>query len=218
MDELRKLRQNEPFSSLSHLMGAIFSFIGLVVLITLASLHGNVWKVVGFSIYGISLVLLYAASAIYHFISSENNKKKLFQKFDHALIYVLIAGTYTPICLVILRGGWGWSIFGIIWGLAIAGILIKFLEIKIKPWLSAVLYILMGWIAIVAISPLAKSLSSGGLAWLFAGGLSYTIGTIFFGLERYIPRKRWFGMHEIFHLFVLTGSFCHFWMMLRYVL
>lgn len=218
MDELKKLKQNEPFSSLSHFIGTILSLVGLILLVVLAGIKGNAWKVVGFSIYGISLVLLYGASALYHFISSENNKKKLFQKFDHALIYVLIAGTYTPICLVVLRGAWGWSIFGVVWGLAVAGILIKFLELKIKPWLSTVLYILMGWVAVVAISPLAESLSAGGLVWLFVGGLFYTVGTIFFGLERYIPRKRWFGMHEVFHIFVLGGSFCHFWLMLKYVL
>ncbi|HAU07950.1 MAG: Channel protein, hemolysin III family [Candidatus Yanofskybacteria bacterium GW2011_GWF1_44_227] len=218
MDELKKLKQNEPFSSLSHFLGTILSLVGLILLVVLAAIKGNAWKVVGFSIYGISLVLLYGASALYHFISSENNRKKLFQKFDHALIYVLIAGTYTPICLIVLRGGWGWSIFGIVWSLAIAGILIKFLELKIKSWLSTVLYILMGWVAVVAISPLSKSLPDGGLVWLFTGGLFYTVGTIFFGLERYIPRKRWFGMHEIFHIFVLAGSFCHFWLMLKYVL
>lgn len=134
------------------------------------------------------------------------------------MIYVLIAGTYTPICLVPLRGGWGWSIFGVIWGLAILGIILKTTSKKIKGWFSALFYILIGWLILIAFLPLMESLPAHGLGWLVAGGISYTLGTIFFGLDHIVPRTRWFGMHEVFHLFVIGGSFSHFWVMFKYVL
>lgn len=211
-------KDNEPLSSLTHLLGAALSVVGLVVLLVLAGKLGDPWRIVSFSIYGASLILLYVASGVYHLISMQSQKKMIFQKIDHAMIYLLIAGTYTPICLVAIRGGWGWSIFGVVWALALIGLILKFFGVGLRGWFSAVIYIVMGWIAIIAISPILKTFSIEAIGWLFAGGLFYTVGTIFFGLERFVNRHRWFGMHEIFHLFVLVGSFCHFWLMYRFVL
>ena len=134
------------------------------------------------------------------------------------MIYVLIAGTYTPIALLMPQRGWGWSLFGIIWGLSLIGIVIKSTGYKIKEWISVAFYIFLGWLAIVPIQPLLHWLSLEAFIWLLAGGIFYTSGCIFFALEKYIPRKKWFGMHEVFHLFVMSGSFCHFWLMINYVL
>jgi len=209
---------NEPASAVTHLIGAILSIAGLTLMIIFASIYATAWHVVGFSIFGASLILLYLASTLYHFIPKHKELKKTFQKIDHSMIYVLIAGTYTPVCLTSLRGGWGWSLFGIIWGLAIVGILSKSLSKKERPIVSTLFYIVMGWLMVIAFFPLVKSLPSLGLFWLVAGGVFYTIGTIFFGLDKLYKRKHYFGLHEVFHLFVMMGSFSHFWLMLRYVI
>jgi hemolysin III len=135
------------------------------------------------------------------------------------MIYLLIAGTYTPICLVTLRGGWGWSLFGVVWGLAAIGVLIKLFWMERVPRaMSFALYLLMGWVAIVAVVPIVQAFSPGALGWLAAGGLFYTVGTIFLGLDAVVPRGRWWGMHEVFHLFVVAGSLAHYWLMWEYVL
>jgi len=209
---------NELTSALTHLVGAILAVAGLVVLIILANLHGTAWHVVTFSIFGVSLILLYGASATYHFVPSYHKTKNLFRKLDHSMIFVLIAGTYTPITLISLRGGWGWSMFGIVWGIAVIGILLKMKSVKLIGWQLAVLYLLMGWIALVAIVPLLRSVPLYGIMWLFAGGLFYTIGTIFFGLRDKALHFPWLRAHDIFHIFVMAGSFSHFWMMIKYVL
>lgn len=209
---------NEPLSSLTHFVAMLLSIAGLTLLTVFASLYSSAWHIVAFSIFGASLVLLYLASSFYHIAPSHHKIKRILQKIDHSMIYVLIAGTYTPICLVPLRGGWGWSIFGVIWGLAILGIILKTTSKKIKGWFSALFYILIGWLILIAFLPLMESLPAHGLGWLVAGGISYTLGTIFFGLDHIVPRTRWFGMHEVFHLFVIGGSFSHFWVMFKYVL
>lgn len=152
------------------------------------------------------------------FICKTSRSKEIFRKIDHSMIYILIAGTYTPITLVLLRGALGWTIFGIIWALAISGVIIKANGFKIKKWISTGIYILMGWMIVIPFYPLSKTIPSEGLWWLFIGGISYTIGTIFFALDTVIPKRRWFSMHDIFHLFVIAGSFSHFWLMFRYVL
>lgn len=210
-------KQNEPGSATIHLIGLLLSIAALTLLVVFAAIYSTAWHVVGFSIFGTSLILLYLASTLYHFFHVTSKAKEIFKKIDHAMIHILIAGTYTPICLVAIRGAWGWSLFGIIWGLAITGILLKIL-INIKPWISAMIYLFMGWIIIIAFVPLGKSIPSEGLWWLFAGGIFYTIGVLLLGLDRIVPRTRWFGMHEIFHIFVLAGSFSHFWLMLKYIL
>lgn len=209
-------KQNEPLSSLLHLIGAVLSVAALVLLVVFAALRGTAWHVTSFAIFGSTLILLYLSSTLYHFLSHPT-AKKVFRKIDHSMIYLLIAGTYTPICLIPLRGAWGWSLFGVIWGLTILGIVLSN-TLRMKGWISTVIYIALGWIAVIAIFPLVESVPFAGIMWLIVGGVFYTLGTIFYGLDGIIHRSRWFGMHEIFHIFVLAGSFSHFWLMIRYIL
>lgn len=207
---MKLFRKNEPVSAITHFIAALLSIAALILMVVFASMYGKATHIVGFSIFGASLIFLYFTSAIYHFFPRETKIKRIFQRLDHSMIYVLIAGTYTPIALLMPNRVWGWTIFGLIWGLAVFGILIKSTGVKIKEWLSATLYILMGWLAAIAFKPLMQWLSLEAFLWLLAGGVLYTSGCIFFALERFYPRKKWFGMHEVFHLFVIAGSFCHF--------
>jgi hemolysin III len=202
---------SERVNSITHLIGACLALVGLVVLVVLASRLGDPWKIVSFSIYGVTLVVLYVFSTLYHSVSGTS--KKVFQKIDHSAIYLLIAGTYTPFALVTLRGVWGWSLFGVIWGLALFGIVQDNLFTQGRRILSVVIYLLMGWLAIVVIRPLANALPGAGLVWLITGGLSYSIGVVFYALD-----KRLRYGHEIFHVFVLAGSACHYLAVLRHVL
>ncbi len=211
------MKNNEPLSSLTHFIGFLLSIAGLVLLIVFASLHRTNWHIVGFSIFGASLILLYLSSTLYHFFPLDSKAKKIFKKIDHSFIYVLIAGTYTPICLTVLRGSLGWSIFGIIWGLAVFGVVLKSSNIKISEKLSTIIYLFMGWIILIALFPLLNSVTYKGFLFLLSGGIAYSLGTVFFALDKIAPRTRWFGMHEIFHIFVLIGSFLHFWFMLKYL-
>jgi len=200
----------ERLNSITHLIGACLALAGLVVLVAQAARLGDPWKIVSFSIYGVTLVALYSFSALYH--SLRGKAKAVFQKLDHAAIYLLIAGTYTPLTLVTLRGAWGWSLFGVIWGLALIGIVQDILAGRGGRVLSVSIYLLMGWLALVAIRPLARALPAAGLAWMIAGGLFYTVGVVFYALDKRLS----FG-HEIFHLFVLAGSACHYCTILFYV-
>ena len=209
---------NEPLSSLTHLIGLLLSIAGLILIVIFGLTHGNVWHVVSFSIFGATLILLYSTSTLYHFVPKSSKAKWILQRIDHSMIFLLIAGTYTPIGLVVLRGGLGWSIFGIIWGLAILGIVFKLLAKDVWQKCSTVLYVVMGWFALIALKPLIESLGIMGMLWLFIGGIFYTVGVIFYALDRFVPRTRWFGMHEIFHLFVMAGSFSHFWLMFAHIL
>ena len=202
--------RGERMNTITHLIGAALALAGLVILVVRASLQGDPWKIVSFSIYGCALAALYFLSTIYHAV--RGRAKSLFQKIDHAAIYVLIAGTYTPFALVTLRGAWGWSVFGVIWGLALVGIAQDTFWATRRRVLSVVIYLLMGWFAIVAIRPLARALPAPGMVWLVAGGLFYTIGVIFYGLDKKIPHG-----HGIFHLFVLAGSVCHYITIFMYV-
>ncbi|MFH1365203.1 MAG: hemolysin III family protein [archaeon] len=212
------MKNNEPLSSLSHFIMFLLSIAGLVLLIIRSLELGTIWHVVSFSIFGSSLILLYLTSALYHFFPVGSKSKRIFKKMDHSFIYLLIAGTYTPICLTVLRGGLGWSIFGIVWGFALLGVIIKSTNLKINGWISTLTYILMGWTILIALSPLIDSVDKQGIILLFAGGIFYTTGTIFFGLGKMASKKRLFGMHEIFHFFVAAGSFSHFWFMLKYLI
>lgn len=206
---------NEPTSSITHFIGALLAIAGLVLMVVFAVNKGTVWHVVSYTIFGSTMILLYITSAVYHIIP-KSRPKEIFRRIDHSLIFVLIAGTYTPICLVPLRGGWGWSIFGIIWGLALLGVILKSLDI-LGPVISTIMYIVMGWLIIVAIVPLLEAFTFFAMLWLVLGGVFYTVGVGFYALDRFLPRTRWFGMHEVFHLFVMAGSFCHFWLMLAHV-
>lgn len=209
---------NEPLSALTHLLGFLLSIAALIVMIVYATNHGSPAHVVGFTIFGSSLILLYFASSLYHFFPQQTKIKQVFQRLDHAMIFVLIAGTYTPICLTIPQRGWGWSLFGVIWGLAAIGIVIKSLALKLPTWLTPSIYLVMGWLLLIAASPLLHWLPTWAFVWLLIGGLCYSLGVIFYALDRLVRRSLWFGMHEVFHVFVLAGSFSHFWLMFKYVL
>ena len=183
------------------------SVVGFVVLLGLAIVHGTAWHIVGCAIYGSTLICLYTASTLYRGISSPHLKHVL-RIFDHSAIYVLIAGTYTPFLLVNLRGGWGWSLLGILWELAMAGVVFKLWFVDHFNVLSTVLYLAMGWLAVVAIKPLLAHVSVVGLRWLLAGGIMYTIGVVFYASRR-IPYS-----HAVWHLFVIAGSFYHYFAVL----
>jgi hemolysin III len=201
----------ERFNSITHLVGAALALAGLVVLVVFAALKGDVWKVTSFSIYGASLFLLYTLSTLYH--SLRGRAKQIFMKLDHVAIYLLIAGTYTPLTLVTLRGTWGWTLFGIVWGLAISGIVVDVLHRQGARRMQMVIYLLMGWLIVVALYPLVKVMPMGGLVLLVLGGLFYTGGIVFFALDKRIKHA-----HGIWHLFVLAGSISHYLIMLFYVL
>ncbi len=202
----------EIANSVTHGVGLLLSIAGLVILIVLAAPpSAGACRVVSFSIYGSSMILLYAASTFYHSFPQER-VKNIFKIIDHSAIYLLIAGTYTPFTLVLLRGAWGWSLFGTIWGLALAGIIFKVLFVKKFKVLSVIIYLIMGWLVLIAIVPLVKNIPSGGLGWLVAGGVLYSLGVIFYSWNRFRFH------HSVWHLFVLGGSICHFLAILFYVL
>lgn len=205
----------EPMSCYSHLLGALLSVVGLVALVVKSA--GSPWHVLGFSIYGTSLILLYSASTIYHGLALPPRGDDLLRRFDHAAIFVLIAGSYTPVCLVTLRGGWGWSLFGVIWTAALSGVVLKMFFEHLPRWSTTAIYLAMGWIAVVAIVPLVRSLHLGGFMWLLAGGILYTLGAGIYAVRRPDPFPDVFGFHEVFHLFVLAGSGVHFTFMMQYV-
>ena len=211
--------QNEPLSALSHLLGAVLSIAALVLLIVSAAQVGTALHVVTFTIFGVTMFFLYLMSALYHSVCRDRspNAKRVLQALDHTAVYILIAGTYTPVTLIVLPPGWGWTLFGLVWALALLGGIIKISQIRIPSSVSVALYLAMGWLVVIAGVPLVNALPSGGLFWLAMGGLCYTIGAVLYVLDTRVPRTRWFGMHEIFHVFVMLGSFAHFWMLIRYV-
>jgi hemolysin III len=205
------VRLEEILNAVTHGVGTLFAIIALSILSAAAYIYGSVWHLVSFIIYGVSLVLLYLASTLYHSFTNEK-AKYAFKIFDHAAIYLLIAGTYTPFTLVPLHGTLGWTIFGIVWGLALIGIVFKLFFVKRFKLLSTICYLLMGWFSVVMIKPLLVTLPVDGLWWLVVGGLFYTVGAIFY-LAKKLPYH-----HAIWHLFVLAGSIAHFIAVFKYVL
>ncbi len=203
--------REELAHGISHGIGTGLSIFGLVILLITAIRYGNVWHVVSAAIYGSSLILLYLASTLYHLFSAPT-AKRFFQQLDHSMIYILIAGTYTPLTLVTLRGAWGWTLFGLVWGMALCGLALELLIKKRIQWLSLTLYLGMGWLLVIAIKPLMASFATGGLMLLLAGGLFYSVGIIF-----YIWKNLSYH-HAIWHLFVMAGSACHFLAILFYVM
>ncbi|MCG7984267.1 MAG: hemolysin III family protein [Candidatus Thiodiazotropha lotti] len=196
--------------AVTHGIGVLLSIAGLAILVTYAVLYGDVWHITSCSIYGATLILLYTASTLYHGIPMPR-AKKLLQRFDHAAIFLLIAGTYTPFTLVNLRGSWGWTLFGLVWGFAIVGVLLELLrDVRLK-WLSLSLYLGLGWLVVIAIKPLIDAVEVGGIVLLLAGGLCYSLGVIF-----YIWRRLAYH-HAVWHLFVLAGSVLHFFSVFFYV-
>lgn len=201
----------EIANAITHGIGLLLSIAGFVVLLVLAALRGTAWHIVACSIYGATLICLYAASTLYHAVISPRVKRAL-RIFDHSAIYLLISGTYTPFLLVSLRGPWGWSLFGVIWGLALVGVLFKFWFVERFAILSTAVYIAMGWLVVIAAKPVITHLSLTAIIWLLAGGLAYTGGVVFFAAKR-IPYS-----HAIWHLFVLAGSICHYFAVLSTVI
>ncbi|WP_028537013.1 PAQR family membrane homeostasis protein TrhA [Paludibacterium yongneupense] len=200
----------ERFNGISHLIGTVLAIAGLAVLVTIAGLQHDPWKVVSFSLYGTTLVILYLVSTLYH--SVKGRAKAILQKCDHSAIYLLIAGSYTPFALVTLRGAWGWTLFGLSWGLALFGIVQELTLGRRTRILSMILYVLMGWLVLVAIVPLVRALSAGGLFWLALGGVLYSVGIYWFINDEKIRHG-----HGIWHMFVLGGSLCQFVSVLLYV-
>lgn len=198
--ELCESPEEELLNAISHGIGAILSIVGLVVMLSIASpLSG--WHIGSVAVFGGSLILLYLASTIYHLVTTPR-LKRIFQILDHALIFVLIAGSYTPWLLVNLRGPWGWSLFFVVWGIALAGMVLKAFFLPRFDKLGTALYVVMGWIVCVAIKPLLESVGPVGMAWLVAGGLCYTGGVVFYLMKRKFAHFTW-------HLFVMGGSICH---------
>jgi hemolysin III len=199
----------EIANSITHGIGAALSIAGLVAIVAVAVLDRSAWRIVACAIYGTSLVLLYTSSTLYHALAN-NRAKRVFKILDHSSIYLLIAGTYTPVTLITLRGPWGWTLFGVVWGLCVCGVVFKSLWIGRLKVASTVVYVLMGWCAVLAIRPLLAALPWAGFMWLLAGGLCYTAGVAF-----YVSSRRF--AHFIWHLFVLAGSVCQYWAVFRYV-
>jgi len=207
----RRFPKEELANSLTHSLGLVLSVAGFVALLVLAILRGSALQIVSCSVYGATLVCLYAASTVYHSVRSRRFKRVL-RIIDHSSIYLLIAGTYTPFTLVILRGGWGWTLFGLVWGLSLFGILFKVWFVDHFKIVSPLVYIAMGWLVLIAFKPLLAMVPGGAIAWLLAGGLSYTVGVVFYAWRK-LPYN-----HAIWHVFVLAGSICHYVAVLLYVL
>lgn len=210
--------KREITSALTHLGGAIFAVIGMIMLLYNALQSHNTMGVIAFIIFGLSMILLYSTSTIYHFIDSSKKRAKLvMRKLDHIMIFVLISGTYTPICLLALKNTVGYTLLSVVWTITFIGVFIKIFWINAPRWVSSGLYIGMGWLSVLVFIPLVKSMPLGGIAWLVLGGIMYTVGGVIYGLKKPNIDKPWFGFHELFHLFVLAGTFCHFLMMYFYI-
>jgi hemolysin III len=212
-----KKRLREPINGLTHLAGGLLASVGLVVLLATAASAGRVDQLVAFGVFGLSLIALYTASTLYHLLPLSPAGIARLRRADHITIFVLIAGTYTPFCLLALDGAWRAGLLGLIWGLALCGILLKFLWMDAPRWLSVALYLGMGWSALVAAPTLFRVVPPGGIAWVLAGGVVYSAGALIYGLKRPNPVPGVFGFHELWHLFVVAGSACHFWAVLHYV-
>ncbi|MFH0879653.1 MAG: hemolysin III family protein [Lentisphaerota bacterium] len=208
---MNQSRQEELANSITHGVGMVLSAAGLVVLVVMASFKGNRWHMISFSIYGASLLMLYTASTLYHSFQSSRVKHVL-RIIDHASIYLLIAGTYTPFLLINLRGGWGWSLFGTVWGLSAIGIIFQAFFVNRFKAFATLVYVLMGWLVIIAFKPLVMNVPVGGILMMAAGGLFYTFGVVFYVMKnmRY--------HHAVWHLMVLAGSVCHYFAIMFYVL
>ncbi len=203
---LSKIR--EPVNGLTHFFAAIVALAGLIVLLVLG--WQSLSKIISFSIYGISLILLFTASATYHMVKAGPNIIGILRKLDHAAIFLLIAGTYTPFCVVMFTGFWRWGLLAIIWSLAIIGIVVKMFIMNAPRWLSTGVYIMMGWLCIAAIGEIFRVLPTGALVWLITGGVIYTLGAIVYITKtmNFLPGK--FGFHEVWHILVILGALAHF--------
>lgn len=208
----------DPISALTHFIAMILALIAAVPLLIKSSSAGAL-HMTALAIFITSMVLLYAASTIYHTLDISPNINKLLKKIDHMMIFILIAGTYTPICMIVLGDRTGWSLLALVWGVAVLGILIKAWFVMCPRWFSSCIYIAMGWICVLAFSKIIQALPAAGFGWLLAGGIIYTTGGIIYALKLplFSPKLKNFGNHELFHLFVMGGSFCHYMLMYRFI-
>ncbi len=207
----------EPVNALSHMAGSLASIAGLTLMVVMAAVKADAWHVVSFAIFGTTLVFMYTASFLYHGLQLSAKTLAIFRRIDHIMIFMVIAGSYTPLCLVPLRGPWGWSLFGIIWGFAAVGIVLKLFWMNLPRWISTLIYLGMGWLCMVAIYPLVQILEPAPLLWLALGGLFYSLGALVYIFKKPDPFPNVFGFHEIWHIFVLLGSACHFWLVFGYL-
>ncbi len=212
------IKIKEPVNSLTHLVGAVLSMIGLILMIIKSVTNQSGAQLAGALVFGISLILLYSASTVYHWLTVPEKVGKVLRKLDHSMIYVLIAGTYTPVCLLALKGVLGWTLFGIIWGLALIGIVMKMFWLNAPRWLYTSFYVVLGWIAIFFIMPIYRAIGIGGFLLLLGGGVLYTVGSVIYATKSEKIRISVFGFHEIFHLFILGGSIAHFIMVEQFLL
>jgi hemolysin III len=212
-----KKRLREPINGITHAAGGLLAALGLGVLLATAASTGRLDQLVAFGVFGLSLIALYAASALYHLLPLSPSGVARLRTLDHMAIFVLIAGTYTPFCLLALDGVWRWGLLALIWGLALCGVLLKLLWMDASRWLSVVLYLGMGWVAVIAAPALFRAVPPDGITWMLAGGLVYSAGALVYGLKRPNPVPGTFGFHEVWHLFVIAGSACHFWAVLHHV-
>jgi len=207
----------EPINTITHFIGIFLGFIGLIVMIVNALIKQSPVYLIGGIIFGLSMILLYSASTIYHWYNGKASAILKLRKLDHAMIFVLIAGTYTPICLTALKGTLGTVLLVLVWSLAIIGTVSKVMFINMPRWLSAGMYLFLGWLSIFFIVPLFNALPTGGFIWLVTGGLLYTIGSLFYASKSEKIKIAGFGFHEIFHLFILAGSLSHFILINQYI-
>ncbi|MBU9722199.1 MULTISPECIES: PAQR family membrane homeostasis protein TrhA [Bacillaceae] len=209
----------EPINGFTHLAGALLAFVGLIAMVIKATIStGSALAIAAVIVFGISMILLYSASATYHMVIAKDKMIAFWRRVDHSMIYILIAGTYTPFCLITLNGVTGWILFGIISGLALFGVIFKLVWFHCPRWLSTTLYIAMGWVVVFFFSPLMDALHINGLLLLIGGGVLYTIGGVIYGTKPKFLSFKHFGFHEIFHIFILLGSLAHFLSVFLYVI
>ncbi|MEE4364324.1 MAG: hemolysin III family protein [Desulfotignum sp.] len=208
----------EPVNAISHMAGSLASIAGLTLMVVFAAIKADAWHVVSFAVFGATLVFMYTASFLYHGLHLSEKTLEIFRRIDHIMIFVVIAGSYTPLCLVPLRGPWGWTLFGTIWGIALAGIVLKLYWMHLPRWVSTFIYLGMGWLCVAAIYPLAQILAPAPLVWLALGGIFYSTGALVYSVKKPDPFPGIFGFHEIWHIFVLLGSASHFWLVFRHLM
>lgn len=211
-------KMKEPVNTVTHLIGALLSIVAMVFMIIKGVGNGSVMQTTSAVVFGISLIALYTASTVYHWVPSSEKLRGILRRIDHSMIYILIAGTYTPVCLLALKGTLGWTLFGVIWSLALMGIIMKLVWFSAPRWLYTSFYLILGWMAIFFIVPLYKALPIQGFVWLLIGGLMYSVGAVIYGTKSKRIQLSVFGFHEIFHVFILAGSFAHVVMVERFIL
>lgn len=216
---MKKIKPRDPGSAITHFIGMLMAMFAATPLLIKATKEPDITHIISLSIFIVSMILLYTASTVYHTFDLSDKINRRLKKFDHMMIFILIAGTYTPICLIVLKGTTGIIMFAIIWSMAIAGILLKGFWVYCPRWVSSIIYIAMGWTCVIAFSKLVSALSPLAFGWLLAGGLIYTVGGVIYALKLplFNGKHKNFGSHEIFHLFVMGGSLCHFILMYYFV-